>query len=348
MIRALLRKREPIASLQGEDHCRSEDNITDTPANPVTVAQTKPPPMSHIRHHVSVAANRLSKGGLHRYATRKLPVLVKRTINCPHWPQDLDGFHILHLSDFHIGQLLTTAQALELIAVARQTIGPVDLLAMTGDLIDFDDFASARPVLDCLSDYPARFGAWAVSGNHDLLVDQRQFAEIYVGSGVRLLSNESELVEIPGQSALLISGIEWAKRRRQRARLVKRSCHWPAGQGVNAACHGSMTRPAHILLTHHPDGFRAASRVREPEVDLVLSGHTHGGQINFRHTCPGHASRLPRGSLSVMRHRYQWGVFRRGCCRLHVTSGVGSWFPVRLKCPSEIALLTVRSAPMAG
>ncbi|NOG54450.1 MAG: hypothetical protein HND57_09010 [Planctomycetes bacterium] len=170
--------------------------------------------MSRVRHRVSRAANQISNGRLHRHATRKKPAIVARTVWCPRWPQALDGFTILHISDFHLGELLTPDQALGMVADAQEQAGPVDLLAMTGDLIDFDDFSGARTLLARLAAYPARYGAWAVTGNHDVLVDPDAFSRLYDGVGIHLLDNQSHAVCPAGRPEITVSGIEWGKSRR--------------------------------------------------------------------------------------------------------------------------------------
>jgi predicted MPP superfamily phosphohydrolase len=93
-----------------------------------------------------------------------------------------------------------------------------------------------------------------------------------------------------------------------------------------------------ILLAHHPDAFDSAVK---HGVALTLAGHTHGGQVVLAN------GRGKKGSLGLgsMTFQYPRGLYRRGNAYLYVNSGVGSWFPVRINCPPEIALLTLRAAP---
>ena len=72
-------------------------------------------------------------------------------------------------------------------------------------------------------------------------------------------------------------------------------------------------------------------------IPLTLSGHTHGGQIAMK--------KRPNANLSVT-HRRSIGQFQTDGSMLYVTSGVGAWFPLRVNCPAEIAMLTIRHDPV--
>jgi predicted MPP superfamily phosphohydrolase len=111
-----------------------------------------------------------------------------------------------------------------------------------------------------------------------------------------------------------VAGIEWRKSGGACARLVDRVC-------------GS---DSHLLLAHNPKAFFQAAR---RSVALSLSGHTHGGQVAMRGR--------PGANLAATA-RYTAGLYERGASRLYVTSGVGAWFPLRVNCPAEIAMITMR------
>src|SRR5690606_5487459 len=84
-----------------------------------------------------------------------------------------------------------------------------------------------------------------------------------------------------------------------------------------------------LLLAHHPHAFDAACDVG---IDLTLSGHTHGGQMLLS------TKLTKKGSIGLasLTNRYPRGLYSRGGHRLFVSSGVGSWFPLRFRCPAEI------------
>jgi predicted MPP superfamily phosphohydrolase len=97
-----------------------------------------------------------------------------------------------------------------------------------------------------------------------------------------------------------------------------------------AALHGRRCGEPAVLLSHHPDFFFEAAAV---DVDLQLSGHTHGGQIRIGGWAPIHHSRFG----------YERGWFSENGCRLYVGRGVGATFlPLRIDAPPEIPLVTLR------
>jgi uncharacterized protein len=114
----------------------------------------------------------------------------------------------------------------------------------------------------------------------------------------------------------VMAGIDWAKSAEQCARHVDEAC-------------GSH---ADLLLAHNPKAFHRAAQLRIP---LTLAGHTHGGQVAMK--------RRPNTNLAIT-HRHSAGVFEHGPSRLFVTTGVGAWFPLRINCPAEIAMITMRHA----
>lgn len=129
-----------------------------------------------------------------------------------------------------------------------------------------------------------------------------------------------------------LAGIDYAHKKTELARLVRQTLP-PGGRTGNG--------PLRILLSHHPDAYDAA---RRRGVRLTLSGHTHGGQVNLTNQ-RGRKGSVGWGSLAF---QYPGGLYRRGSDYLHVTTGLGSWFPMRVKCPAEIALLTLRHGEPAA
>ncbi len=163
-------------------------------------------------------------------------------------------------------------------------------------------------------------------GNHDHLDDSPELVKRFRAAGLGLLLNES--IEVPYLGCrILIAGIDFEHKPSRLASLVDRTL----SQGRRRRRH-DLT----LLLAHHPDAFDAACR---QGVDLTLSGHTHGGQVVFSNA-RGIKGSIGLGSLAF---QYPRGLYRHGNCYLYVSSGVGSWFPLRVNCPAEIALLTLRS-----
>ena len=265
----------------------------------------------------------LSGGRLSEPHPNKLPVHVERTIVIPHMPDAFDGLRIVHLSDMHIGQLITPAHLPGIIENCKKLNG--DMIAITGDYIDLsqsvlDDVISAIKLLD------APLGVHLVPGNHDYLENGPRLVRRFRNAGMGLMLNTSRVIEHRNKR-ILIAGVDYAHHRLERDQYVRQVMTQARGQGQF---------DLNLLLAHHPDAFDEACR---QGVDVTLSGHTHGGQVILKHT------KGARGSigLGAMAFKYPRGLYQRGHRHLHVTSGVGSWFPLRVQCPSEIVTLTLRT-----
>jgi len=239
------------------------------------------------------------------------PVCVNTLeVRSPRWPAELDGLRIAHASDFHLGELLPLEQALRVVELIGQQ--QPDMIAITGDLVDLHH-TDAPPLLKAVADLAAPLGAVMVPGNHDELHSIDTLWEMARDAGVITLRNESLLMRHNGRE-LNIAGIDWAKSADLNARYVSHACD----------------ERTDLLLAHNP---RAFARAAELGVPLTLAGHTHGGQLALRNR--------PRANLAFTQ-RHSAGLFTQGVSRLYVTSGVGAWFPLRVNCPAEVAIITMR------
>ena len=243
-----------------------------------------------------------------------------RTIDLPHLPDELCGLKITHFSDPHIGELITPDHLPPMIETANSLGG--DLIAVTGDFIDFSN-AVLPAVVDAMSKLQAPLGVWFVLGNHDYLDNADEVKRAFYDAGLNLLVNEAVKLRHHEQQ-VAIGGIDWAETPGTLGKLVHGT----------AALMGEADLS--IMLAHHPHAFDAC---RDCGIDLTLSGHTHGGQIML-----GAADgRMPHMGLGKFSFRYLRGLYARGDSRLFVSSGVGSWFPLRIKCPAEITLLELQN-----
>ena len=264
----------------------------------------------------------LTGGSIARTRSVQRLHIVRKTIGLAHLPPELAGLRIAHLSDLHIGPILRVTD-LPRIVQAVQRLDP-HLIAITGDFVDLS-LTVLDSVIQALQQLHAPLGLWLVPGNHDYLDDGPQLIRRLREAGLNLLLNDSVRLEHQGQP-IVITGIDFAHGDTQLAKLV----HHALGRPSARAQAGFR-----LLLSHHPHAFESACRHR---VHLTLAGHTHGGQLVLaRHT------RSARGSLGLasLAFRYPHGLYHQGEHYLYVTSGVGSWFPLRLRCPAEIALLTL-------
>jgi predicted MPP superfamily phosphohydrolase len=248
--------------------------------------------------------------------------LVERThvrVALPGLPDDLRGLRIVQISDLHIGNGLEGARLDRV--VARVNAHDPDVVALTGDLFDFDP----RYVEDGarrLNGLTARHGVFAVLGNHDGYTGLELVADALarLAPGVTVL--RGDVVRLPTGSPLYVAGIDDPG-----TRFTARDLHIPELEELAAL------RPADghsILLVHRPEAFAQAARLGFP---LVLAGHTHGGQLAL-------PTRGGRHNLASLVTRYTRGLFAENGSFLYVNRGIGVAGPaIRLNCSREIATI---------
>lgn len=227
-------------------------------------------------------------------------------------PKRLDGLRIVHLSDFHYGPMVNPDHLRRAVQAANE-LSP-DLIALTGDYIS-QDRAYAAPCAEVIGKLRARHGIYAVLGNHDHWTDAALIADLFRAEDVRVLINEGSRIDLHGET------------------------FWLAGvddtmvglEDLSLAMAGSCEEEFKLLLAHNPIILRRAARAG---VDLVLSGHTHGGQVAWR----SETSRSGRPRRRLLR-----GLGRRGNTQIYVTRGLGTVvLPIRYGCPPEISVLELR------
>jgi predicted MPP superfamily phosphohydrolase len=232
-------------------------------------------------------------------------------------PLPFDGLRVLVVTDPHAGPFVSVRDLGEAFERLMQ-LAP-DLVLVVGDLI------TARTVeltgfVDAYRRLSAPHGVFAVLGNHDYYSGEpRRVAAGIEALGFRLLHNDSFALE-RGGATLSLAGVDDL--------LMGRP-------DLDAALAG--TRPPVVLLSHNPDLFFDAAR---RGVALTLSGHTHAGQI-----------RVPGLPVIVRQSRFRLdeGRFRHRDSELIVSRGLGTvGLPLRLACPPEALLLTLRAADATG
>jgi hypothetical protein len=227
-------------------------------------------------------------------------------------PRQLDGLRIVHLSDFHYGPLVNPDHLKRAVRAAND-LRP-DLIALTGDYIS-QDRAYAAPCAELIGQLRARHGIYAVLGNHDHWTDAALIADLFRAEDVRVLINEGARVDLRGE-AFWLAGVDDT--------MV-------GLEDLPLALAGSRDDEFKLLLAHNPIILRRAARAN---VDLVLSGHTHGGQVTWR----SERSRSGRPRRRLLR-----GLGRRGNTQIYVTRGLGTVvLPIRYGCPPEISVLELR------
>ncbi len=232
-------------------------------------------------------------------------------------PAEFHGFRIVQLSDIHHSPSLGEEEIVE--ASRRANELQPDLVVLTGDYISRsrDYIAGCARALGTLR---APHGVFAVLGNHDHWTDGEMMLRALTEQGIRVLSNESARIEL-GSSYVQLAGIDDLMVGRDDLPKALRDTH------------GDETR---ILLSHNPRIIREAARAG---IDLVLSGHTHGGQINWR-LLAGREDRKTARRLRRPSRRLMRGHAQLGSTQLYVNRGLGTVVvPLRYGCPPEITIL---------
>jgi hypothetical protein len=256
----------------------------------------------------AVAVGAVTGAGAYGYFHGRLALGVTRaTLPVSGLPDALEGLRVGLLTDLHRSQAVPhdlAAAAVGLLLDERP-----DLIVLGGDYVTWGDPAFVGPAAEALAPLTAPFGVFAVLGNHD---DERQMPAALTARGIQVLLDARTRLAIRGE-ALQLAGIRfWTRRADEIARVV----------GADAVTT--------VLLAHDPRRLREAA---ELDVPLVLSGHTHGGQIV-----------LPLiGAPAARKFPVLAGAARRENTTIFVSRGVGTvYLPVRLNCPPEVAVLTLK------
>jgi len=241
---------------------------------------------------------------------------------------DLDGFRVAQLSDIHIDEFTEPYFVREAVDHINR-LAP-DAVFLTGDFVTHQmgpkKFAqgSAWQCANILADLkcPLRY---AIFGNHDVLVGERVVGAALKDNGITVLRNWYTPIE-RGNARLWLAGLDDAAEAAP-----------DPGAAIPESIRGLAGEPV-ILLCHEPD--YADQLLRHPAgqaVSLMLSGHTHGGQVRLPFLPLMHLPRLGR--------RYIAGWFQLGSMQLFVNRGLGTvGVPVRCNCPPELTVFTLRSS----
>ena len=225
-------------------------------------------------------------------------------------PSSCHGLRIVQISDIHHGLFLPKEWLSDAVKKANR-LKP-DIIALTGDYVTYSR-RNIEPAAEILGRLRARLGVYAVLGNHDFRVDADAVTSALRRQHIDVLRNRHIDLRMGGE-ALYLAGVD----------------DYGYGADLRRAVKGIPHEAARILLAHNPRIIHLASR---HGVNLVLSGHTHGGQVNL----PILGSVYGR---SPERLRYKIGWDRMGATQIYVSRGIGTIvLPCRLRCPAEITHL---------
>jgi predicted MPP superfamily phosphohydrolase len=247
------------------------------------------------------------------------PQITETEVFLDRLPAAYDGLRIVHLTDIHHSLYTPIEDVARAVHLSNQ-LKP-DLVALTGDYVTLSP-SFIWPVARALGRLRARLGVFAVLGNHDFQAGDSEVTSALRAQRIRVLRNTR--IALRRRSSLLwIAGVDDL---------------WWRAHDFKAALHGVPSHDAKILLCHNPVGIRAAAAFG---VDLVLSGHTHGGQVKL----PVVGSVFGRSKLG---ERFVEGWNCLNGTQIYISRGIGKvLLPLRLGCPPEIACLRLRRTPPA-
>ncbi len=236
--------------------------------------------------------------------------LVEKTLQMPQLPAAWDGLTILQVSDLHLSGIPDRIYYEKIMEWSAEN--PPDIVAITGDILDgWGRYDWIIPVLGRLR---WRLGAYAILGNHDVSFDVPRICRHLGELGIEMMGGRWTKLEVRGRPLVIIGN----------------EMPWLRPEPDLSDCPAEGFR---LGLCHTPDLLPWARRHR---IDLMLSGHTHGGQVRL----PGFGSILVPSCHS---RRYDCGLFYEPPTLMYVSRGIGGGHPLRLFCRPEVTRLVLRT-----
>ena len=224
-------------------------------------------------------------------------------------PAPLSGFRVGLLTDIHRSRWVSHEDVAR--AVAALMNERPDLIVLGGDFVTWGDRAYVEASAEALAQLSAPDGVFGILGNHD---DDHDIPNALTARGVQMLKDARTTITVRGQSVDLVGIRYWTRR----------------GADISALLRGAAGFI--VLLAHDPRRLAEAAGLNVP---LVLSGHTHGGQV----VLPG------LGAVAAQKFPVVAGIGQRARTTMFVSRGIGTvYVPVRVNCPPEVAILTLQPA----
>jgi hypothetical protein len=250
----------------------------------------------------------------------------RRTLYIKHLPDIFHGFRIVQISDFHYGEFTEPYFLREIVRHVNR-LKP-DAVVFNGDYVTMGlmpkatTISNAAPCAEILSGVECAL-RFAVLGNHDSAYAEPAVIDALRTHHLPLLYNSNVPIERGGKRLWMAGTGDACDKKVDLDKAVP-------------AVSQKGSEPV-VLLVHEPDILPHVARYN---VDLMLSGHTHGGQVRF--------PLLPPVHLPPLGQKYVQGLFRHGSTQLYVNRGIGTvGVPMRFNCPPEIAEITLSASPVS-
>jgi len=268
------------------------------------------------------------------------PAVAEYNLMSPKLPRGTN-FSVVQLSDLHINYAKSPSEWLEKIIDTVNQLN-ADAVVITGDIIDIGNLCNeGADYCKALKKIKARYGIYAVSGNHEYYAGYDNFRKFADEANIKILENENVFIPlIPLKEAGSSSEKKHSPNSRQGVIIAgipddeaTRFGGKNSAPDFEKAIRGADTAGNYsILLAHRPTNFE---NHRSGGIDLQLSGHLHAGQIP------------PMDLIIYLSFRYPYGLFRRGSSLIYTTSGTSTWGPpMRLFSKNEIVKFNIRPVPL--
>ncbi len=251
-----------------------------------------------------------------------------KDIKIENLPAELRGTTITLISDIHAGQYMDEKEMRDYAYVINSLNS--DVICIPGDFVNFES-RDVHMLTNAFRDLKAKHGVYGSLGNHDFFQDVDYVAKaISNESPVQLLRNQHNTLNINGKK-LYIMGVDDTRGSGANMETVVK--YYSDLESNIKISDPDFSASPKILLCHKPYGFDALA---QKDIDLILSGHTHGGQVvpvkfgNFNM------------SFAATVSKYIEGIYKIGKSNMYVSRGIGSvGLPIRINCPPEITKITL-------
>ncbi len=267
---------------------------------------------------LSVPLLPLAASGLGMYEGFTPAEVKKMTFYFKNLPKSFNGLKIAHISDLHLSFYLRI-EDLKIIVEKLNKQNP-DLLLITGDFVD--DYVILDEAIELIKTVKTKYGIFASIGNHEYYRGVETVIKAFKKYNLPLLINKGVIIENK-EEKIFIGGVDDPG-------ITKEDIKPFLEDSLKKVLNYDKESSFKIIMSHRPKLLPVATGYN---IDLVLSGHTHGGQIGFN-------------GKSLFENYYPesflWGKYQIDNTTLYTTSGAGSWFPFRINCPNEIPVITLK------
>jgi len=262
-----------------------------------------------------VAITSVGLGMSTSFSDTSFPQITMRYTNLP---DALDGFKILHLSDLHLGYFFGLDHLEKTLLDAEKY--NVDMVVVTGDIAD--DLKIMTDAMNLIGQLKTPNPNIAAVGNHEYFRGIKQSIKKIEAGPIPLLLNKHDIFEVNGVRILIGGADDPVSLSGDKNVFFENAL----SQTFNNAPKADFK----LLMSHRPNALDLGEKFN---IDLTLSGHTHGGQVGL----------FGRSAFEgFSKNAYLWGSYKKGNSQLYTSAGMGHWFPFRLNCPLEAPVITLK------